>query len=388
MDEILKLNADEMSGISFDCSCGRRHTVDIKRIIIGKDTDHEIVNIASGYKDGRIFFMADDNTYRAYGSKVEALLNRNGFSLKSHIFHDKHLAPDEKAVGRLLLEMEKETALIISVGSGSLNDMAKLLSYKLEIPYIIAGTAPSMDGYASIGAPIIVDGLKWTYDAVYPHAIIIDLEVVKQAPLELVHAGFGDIIGKFTALADWELSRRLTGEYYCETSVRLVRNALEKCISNVEGIVKRDEKAMKYMAEALIFSGVAMGLVGISRPASGAEHHLAHYWEKEALIKGRDYPLHGKSVGVGSVIISTIYRLMSEEIPDGINVPEPEYITSLLKRVGGPDNPAALGVSREVFRDSILHAMEVRPRFTILRLASDRGRLEELAEILTGRLYG
>mgnify|MGYP005846627949 CR=1 FL=1 len=167
----------------------------------------------------------------------------------------------------------------------------------------------------------------------------------------------------------------LTGEYYCETSVELVRNALEKCTNNIEGIVKRQEDAIRYMAEVLILSGVAMGLVGTSRPASGAEHHMAHYWEKDALAKGNDYQLHGKSVGVGSVVISTVYKLLAEEIPAGMEVPDPEYIEGLLKKVGGPSHPANLGVSKEVFKDSILHAMEVRPRFTVLRLASERGKL-------------
>lgn len=389
MEKILGLNITEMTGMSFDCSCGRKHFVDINNIVIGEDIAYKIIDIASDYKSGRIFFIADNNTYDVYGKRVEQLLKDNNFNLKSYIFNTSPhaLVPDERALGRLLLEVEKDTSLMITVGSGSLNDLTRVLSSRLEIPYVIVGTAPSMDGYASTNSPMIVEGFKTTYEAVYPLAIIADINVMKEAPMIMLHAGFGDILAKYTALTDWDLSRRLNNEYYCETSVRLMKNAVKKCVDNVDGIVKRDSKAIRYMIEALILSGIAMGLVGNSRPASGGEHHFAHFWEMRALKEGRPHPLHGNSVGVGAVITSSIYQMMKDELPKGLEAPEPEKITHLLRRVGASDNPRTLGISREVFRESVLHAMEVRPRYTILRYASEKGRLEKYADILTRRFY-
>jgi len=389
MDDILNLSIAEMPGRTFECSCGRTHSVDINRIIVGYDLSSEVFKAAADFKNGSVFLMADDNTYRVYGSTIEKLLLNGGLKLKTFVFKTDHpLVPDERALGRLLVEIGKDTSVIVAVGSGSINDLARILSCKLSIPYMIVCTAPSMDGYASVVSPLIIDGFKTTYEAVYPYAIFADINVLKEAPIEMLHAGFGDIIGKLTALADWELAAQTNGEYYCQTSVKLVRNALGKCIDNAHEIESRDPRAVESIVEALILSGVAMGLVGNSRPASGAEHHMAHYWEMDALAKGEEHPLHGNSVGAAAVVVSSLYELMNERQAINVEVSRPEEIRNLLRMAGANDNPAGLGISRELFKRSVLHAMEVRPRYTIYHPIAKAGLLEQFADILTERFYG
>jgi glycerol-1-phosphate dehydrogenase [NAD(P)+] len=388
MNEILSMNVDELTGYKFNCSCGRVHTVDINKIMVSEGAIVQISDIASSFKSGMIFLMADNNTYRICGETVKALMVKECFNVREFIFNNAlPLVPDEEAIGRLLVEIEKNTSLLIAVGSGSLNDLAKIISSKINIPYIIVATAPSMDGYASTVSPLIIEGYKKTFEAVCPYAIIADIDILKEAPVEMRQAGFGDIIGKFTALADWELSRKLNGEYYCETSVNLVKNALKKCLDNYKGIITCDSKAIKYLTEVLILSGIAMGLVGNSRPASGAEHHLAHYWEMDALSKRQKHPLHGNMVGVGTVIISSIYELIGFRDQFHIEIPKPEEIKLMLRKVGACDNPSSLGISRELFHRSIIHALEVRPRYTVLQYASQMGYLEKFADELTKRFY-
>ncbi len=389
MDEILNMSISEMPGKTFKCSCGRMHSVGIHRIAIGGDLSDEIIDAASAFKSGGIFLIADNNTYGIHGRFVENMLQINGLRTKSHVFNTRHpLVPDEKALGRLLMEVEKDTTLIMAVGSGTLNDIARFMSFKLHIPYMVVCTAPSMDGYASTVSPLIVDGFKKTFEAVYPYAIIADTGVMKGAPVEMVRAGFGDIVGKMTALTDWQLARVKNNEYYCETSVRLVRSALQKCMENAGGIEKRDEAAVGYITEALIMSGVAMGLVGNSRPASGAEHHVAHFWEIDALAKGVEHPLHGNSVGAASVVIAYLYELLNDKLPAGVEAPKPEEIKKLLKESGSCDNPAELGISRDLFKRSVLHAMDIRPRYTVFHLAAELGLLERYAGVLTEKFYG
>ena len=389
MDEILGLNINEMSEYSFECSCGRTHSVDIKHIITGSDVYNELPEVLSAFKAGKIFLIADINTYEVLGGRVEELLCKQGFRLKTFTFKTKApIIPDERAIGRLLVEMDRDISVILAVGSGSLNDIARILSCRLGIPYIIAATAPSMDGYASVVSPLIIDGFKFTYDGVYPYAVLADTGIMKKAPAEMINAGFGDVLGKLTALTDWELSRKLNGEYHCQTSVTLVQNAINKCIENAEGLARRDENAIKYLIEALILTGIAMGLVGNSRPASGAEHHLAHFWEMDALARGVEHPLHGNSVGVGTVVVSSVYELMASKIPLDIQFPKAGYVSGLLRKANSHADPASLGIGRELFKRSVIHACEIRERFTILRLAASNGRLEEIADILTERFYG
>jgi glycerol-1-phosphate dehydrogenase [NAD(P)+] len=396
MNEILNLDVASMAGLSFNCSCGKKHEVDIKKIVVCKNASDEVIKIASAFKDGKVMLLSDNNTYAAYGSFVETALLQNGFKMKSFTFKSDHpLVPDERSVGRLLIETEADTALIITVGSGTLNDLTKYMCCRLHIPYIIVCTAPSMDGYASVVSPIMVNGFKNTLDGIFPYAIIADIDILKNAPIDMIHAGFGDILGKLTALADWKLSTKVSGEYYCETSEKLVRMALDKCIQNAPGITDRNEEAIKYIMEALILSGVAMGLVGNSRPASGAEHHLAHFWEMDALARNADHALHGNSVGIGTLVISAIYEMTAQKLATAgselmeilLEVPSSAEVAALLNTAGACDNPAGLGISRELFKKSILHAMEIRERFSVLRFASGLGFLEEFGEELTEKYY-
>ncbi len=388
MDEILNLKIEDMPGLSFDCSCGRKHSIGINKIYIGTNPENELLNLLKDFKKKKVFLTADNNTFKVCGNKILDLLNKNDFQTASFVFETTSpLVPDEKAVERLLAKITPDISLIITVGSGTLNDLARFLSFKLGIPYIIVCTAPSMDGYASMVSALIISGFKKTFEAVFPYAAIADMEIIKNAPMEMIRAGFGDIIGKFTALADWQLSGEINKEYFCKTSAMLVKNALDKCVSNAEKIGKRDEEAIEQLLEALILTGVAMGLTGNSRPASGAEHHLAHYWEMDALSHGREHPLHGNSVGAASVVISALYHLFSDDLITSLNVPEPEHLQKLLNAAGAADSPKTLGIGRKLFKESLIHAMEIRPRYTIFHYAAKAGLLEKYSDILTQRFY-
>ncbi|MBP3704064.1 MAG: sn-glycerol-1-phosphate dehydrogenase, partial [Clostridia bacterium] len=337
----------------------------------------------------RAFVMADNNTYPVAGEQTEQLLKDSGIPYHSRVFvSEKPLVPNEYAVGSALAEMEMEDDIIIAVGSGSLNDTARMLSARTRLPYVIVATAPSMDGFASTVSPLILDGMKVTKPAVYPMAIVADTAIMKDAPMPMLTAGFGDIIGKYTALADWRLARDINGEYYCDEVVALVERAVEKCAENAAGLRVRDEEAVRAVTEALILSGIAIGLVGVSRPASGAEHHFSHYWEVDALSHGEEHPLHGNSVGVGAVISASLYELAKPYLPENFVLPDKAHIIACQASAEACADPKELGISKELFHRSVLHAMEIRERYTILRFLDEKNLLNEFADILTERFYG
>ncbi|GEP65858.1 glycerol-1-phosphate dehydrogenase [NAD(P)+] [Clostridium beijerinckii] len=389
MNEILTKTIEEMADMEFDCGCGKKHRIDIKHIYVGENVYNRILDVAKEILPKEILLVSDNNTYKALGKCVENELTESGYKINNIIlFSDGDLIPDEKAIGRVLVEVNNETELIVAVGSGSINDICRIISAKTHIPYVIMGTAPSMDGYASTVSPLIIDGAKVTYPGTNPYAIIADSNIMKDAPFEMICAGFGDILGKYTALSDWRLSNTIHNEYFCDTTEKLVRNAMYKCFENIEGAVKRDVKAIEYISEALILSGIAMTLSGNSRPASGAEHHLSHYWEIDKLSRRLEHPLHGNSVGVGTVISAWVYKKLNIEERFGIETPVPEIIINLLNSIGAKSNPKALGIEKELFHRSVIHALEIRPRYTILQYAKTENMLEECANELTNLFYG
>ncbi len=392
MKDLLNICIEEMPGISYDCGCSNRHSVDIKKIIVRDNILPLMAEELEPYRTGKLFVIADQNTYRVFGEAVVKQLDKDGFILKKHIFEGEHtLVPDERAISRLLLELEEGVSFIIAVGSGSLNDLTRIISHRVKVPYAIIGTAPSMDGYASTSSSLIIDGIKITCQGVYPTMIFADTSIMKNAPMEMIRAGYGDIIGKLTAKADWDLATVYDKEYYCDATSKLVQNGVSKCIESAAGLIKRDESAIRMLIEALILTGVSMGLTKFSRPASGTEHLMSHYWEMDAVAAGREHQLHGNAVGAGTVICAMLYEMTEEQLPgalpEGLKYPSSQYIISLLEKVGACTNPRELGIDRELFINSVLYAMRPKNKYTILNLLHQNGKLPEFADLLARRFY-
>ncbi len=392
MDTILNMPIEQMPGLEFDCSCGRRHSFPVHDISIRKGAIQDLAKMAAPFKDEKILIVFDSNTYRVAGEQAVRILRENGFQkVKELLFEtgDDILIPDEKTLGRILQEQDLDCRLMIAVGSGVLNDSVKFVTSRTGLPFIIVATAPSMDGYVSDGAPIFSHGYKYSPQAHLTYGLIGDTDILKTAPQDMIQAGFGDVVGKITAIADWDLAVKENGDYRCDTCVKLVEKALEKCFAKASGLPQRDPEALGALLEALTMTGVAMALVNISRPASGAEHMLSHYWEMNYIERGLNPIHHGIQVGAATVVIARFFEELRDILPDGTAklCPPAQEIAALLSRGGAPASPKQIGISRELFRESLLNGWTVRPRYSILKFAKDKGRLEELADKLTDEFY-
>ena len=389
MASILDRPISQWAGMEYSCACGKSHKVDIQAIRVGSGVIQELPGILRDLGASHIFLVADNYTYEAAGRQVEQLLDQAGLAYHKRVFQtETPLVPNEYALGSVLAAMTSQDDMLLAVGSGTLNDVTKYVSARTGIPYVIAATAPSMDGYASTVAPTILDGFKTTLPAVYPAAIVADVDILKDAPMPMLTAGFGDIIGKFTSLADWRLSHQLNGEYYCPEVAGVIEAAVETCAANAKALAQREPQAIQAVTEALILSGLAMGMVGVSRPASGAEHQMAHYWEMDALRRGEEHPLHGNAVGVGTVLAASLYEMAAEYLPQGFAAPDKGQILACLQAAGSCADPKELGIRRELCLKSLLHAMELRDRFTVQKLLEQKGKLSLCAQELVARYYG
>ena len=389
MASILDRPISQWAGMEYSCACGKSHKVDIQAIRVGSGVIQELPGILRDLGASHIFLVADNYTFEAAGRQVEQLLDQAGLAYHKRVFQtETPLVPNEYALGSVLAAMTSQDDMLLAVGSGTLNDVTKYVSARTGVPYVIAATAPSMDGYASTVAPTILDGFKTTLPAVYPAAIVADVDILKDAPMPMLTAGFGDIIGKFTSLADWRLSHQLNGEYYCPEVAGVIEAAVETCAANAQALAQREPQAIQAVTEALILSGLAMGMVGVSRPASGAEHQMAHYWEMDALRRGEEHPLHGNAVGVGTVLAASLYEMAAEYLPQGFAAPDKGQILACLQAAGSCADPKELGIRRELCLKSLLHAMELRDRFTVQKLLEQKGKLSLCAQELVARYYG
>ena len=315
-----------------DCTCGKHHSCDIDFIAVERGAIDYLTNLCAN--DKGILIVADENTFAAAGSQTVAALT--GLNVKKVIFPGNVvLIPNEAAVDTVTANLEGIDK-IIGIGSGVIQDLCKYVSHKNNIPYYVVATAPSMDGYTSTGAAMIMGGMKVTYAAGLPTVLVADPAILKDAPFDMIQAGYGDIVGKYSALNDWRLSQVVNDEYFCQDIYDMTMDMVHKTLNLAEGLVRRDEESIKVLMEALIVVGIAMSFAGSSRPASGSEHHLSHYFEITGIVHGEEYFPHGIDVAYSTIVTAALRdKLLAAEWPTTQYRPDRAEYEATVKAIYG-----------------------------------------------------
>ncbi len=350
----------------YDCACGRHHKIDMEYIKIGKGATQYLPQALCTLGVQKPFIVADKNTYKAAGDCVLNILKENNIAYTLYVFEQDHIEPDEHALGTLVMHFDPSCDCVMGIGSGVINDCCRVLSYSMNKKQIIVGTAPSMDGYASNSSSMIMDRIKVSLYARCPAAIILDIDIIKNAPLHMIHAGFGDMLAKYIAICEWRISHLVTGEYYCDNIASLMRASVKKIVQNAPRLNDRDEKAIEATVEGLVLSGIAMSYAQISRPASGLEHYFSHLFEMMALDRNTPYELHGIQVGVGTLLTLKLYDEIKKMSPD--KQTEENFIQSfndddwqkMIKRIFGKAADTVIQQEHTIFHKNDKDAHKVR----------------------------
>ena len=408
----LKLLTSEYS----NCACGVEHTLNTRVI---RCESGLVKRVGRELKDAgfptRILFLADENTLKAADGILESL---NGFTIADTIIYPDLRVADMVEVEKLQSRI-KSVDGVLACGTGSIHDTARLACARENKPLCLFATAPSMDGFASYGAPITNGNFKITYPAKSPEVVLADSAILAQAPTELKSAGFGDMIGKYVGLIDWEVSTLLTGEYWCDKIAGLTRKATDDIFALADKVTLSDEETAKQIFDSLILTGIGMSFTKTSRPASGTEHILSHFWECKKLLDGKISDFHGKKVGVATLLImkeyeqfasiksldahyekvdwdnvKSIYGPLYEEVEklnfpksimDGItpellnsnwskitniikNVPSYSEIYDAMSRAGCAMTPSDIDVSDKLVREGMAYHPYMRARMSLYRL--------------------
>ena len=292
---------------SGQCVCGRSHDMATRAAVIEPGCLKRLEEILAEYGiNGRRCALYGENSYKATADRhpraeQEIILDPNG------------LHADEKSTAQVLRQLEPEVEVILAVGSGTIHDIARFCAHERGIKFVAIPTAASVDGFCSTVAAMTWYGFKKTLPAVAPEIVVADIDIIKNAPVELIRSGVGDIMAKYIALAEWRIAHIATGEYLCQRIMDIVREAADTMMDNIPGILEGRDEAYESVTYALIMSGIAMQMMGNSRPASGGEHHISHLIEMgPAALEVRFPAMHGEKTGVGSLLASREYKRLAE----------------------------------------------------------------------------
>lgn len=422
---------------AFLCDCGREHHSDTKTLQVGDAAIYDrIPEMLGGIR--RVLVISDGNTRPLCGEKVIAALAGAGITVDEAFFNQTDvLIPDEAAIAKAEACFCEGTGAVIGVGSGVINDLSKYIAFNHQVPSMIVATAPSMDGFASSGAVMMLKGLKVTCSRRAPRWIVADMHVLANAPIDMIRSGIGDLLGKFSALSDWKLATLIGSEPACQMIYDLVETETKACIDNINAIMQRDPAAIGRLMESLAIVGITLAYQGSSRPASGSEHLISHFFELTCVKNHLPYFPHGIDVAYSAVVSEMLRGRLAEADPATFAfhfdrsawrrglvrcfddmAPEIEamqdkngtYTTdrsgfirdhwpailsylqqtpgvAFMKKVLGKagydleDFKAMYGLDK--IRDAVRYASDIKTRYTLLALLSDTGKLMPYAKELT-----
>ena len=432
---------DKYLNVPLECDCGRTHYAPIKACSIGPGAIYDLLGYVQQYGYLKPYIICDKITYQIAGIKCEQQLKDAGYDVKVLIL--KHMNFDEATLGEIVINKPDDCDLMIGCGTGSITDMLRYSSFKLGLPCFTVATGAPMDGFSASVGIMNVDNLKATMPAHSTEVIIGDTDILSGAPFRMSLAGFGDLIGKLTALNDWRIAVIVKGDHYCEDMDKLVTAYVDDIMGKAEAIKNKDPEALGAIFNALLLTGATISLYGTSRPISGSEHHISHYWEAIGDQLGKAFAMHGEQVAVGTVLSLMVSEKLREKKIDfdaarskavaydkaaweqevhrvygsaaeaiirleekaGKNEVEGKLcridtiekrwdeikalldgaysstaLRKMLKELGCPSDPIDIGIDAAFLRDSFLYCKETRNVYTVYQLAWDLGLMEELAD--------
>ncbi|WP_274426066.1 sn-glycerol-1-phosphate dehydrogenase [Chelativorans sp. YIM 93263] len=295
---------------------GIDRSASIDRLVVGESALEDTAQIFHDhFGDAPALIIADESTYQAAGAEVYERLSAADVETHTEILPARsRLAPDRErgdAIAVRIRELDAKSSgsrpVPVAVGSGVVNDLTRYAAFNAETAFMSVPTAVSMDGYTSAGAPLVDKGFKITIQCAPPRVILADLNILATAPAEMSGWGYGDLAGKIPAGGDWLVADELGIEPLDGTVWPLVQDNLRGWLSMPEGVRRGERAALAELFIGLAATGVAMELYGSSRPASGADHQIAHIWEMEDLSHRGEKVSHGACVAIGGLTVLTLF---------------------------------------------------------------------------------
>lgn len=288
-----------------------------------------------------------------FGNKVFESLEGAGVEVLEHKELDTVEIND---IMNLAFSLPNETQAIIGLGGGKVIDAAKYACYLKKLPFISVPTSSSSDGFSSSSASLIVNGRRHSVPAKLAYGIIVDVDVIKSAPVKFIYSGIGDIISKITALYDWIFEERNCYGKVNDFALMVAKKAVNSFVRTPFTDI-HETLFLKELLDSLAMSGIANEIAGSSAPTSGSEHLISH-----ALDKILERPeLHGIQVGIATYIMAVVqnhrYLRVDKVLTDtGFW----DYVETLNLNVEDYEKAIELAPAMKPFRYTYIHEEKYR----------------------------
>ena len=284
-------------------------STDTKLFEMGRGASEKAPEVFKRFFPGRkALILADVHTWPALGEKVYNLFLQAAVPVDRHIIMEEEFHAEWKYVEMVDALLDKDPdAVLVSVGSGVINDLCKLSSHHHGQSYLTLPTAASVDGYSSFGASITYQGAKQTFSCPAPVAIVADIDVIAAAPKEMTAAGYADLAAKVPAGAEWMVADFVGTAPIHPEAWKVLQDYLDDFLARPADVASGDPEAIADIFEGLTLSGVAMQAARSSRPASCCDHLFSHILDMTEHRYNGKLQSHGFQVAIGTLTMCAVF---------------------------------------------------------------------------------
>ena len=229
------------------------------------------------------------------------------------------LQADETTVSNAVTRVTSHASdVLVSVGSGTVTDIAKVVAGELGLSHVVVQTAASVNGFSDDQSVLLINGAKRTTPSRWPDVLVIDPLVIAHAPLAMATSGLGDQLSMFTASADWYLANAVGFDTsFSPALVSMMREGVDALIAVSNQLAHGEPQPVSNLADCLARGGIAMGAAGRTAPSSGLEHTISHLLEMHADANNERSASHGSQVGAASVFGALVWRRVQRRLDEG-----------------------------------------------------------------------
>ena len=311
-------------------------STDTKAFEMGQGVYTQASKLFAQYFPGRkAVIVADINTWPVLGQKVYENFAASGIPTDKYIIEKEEFHADWKYVemtdliaegqyeqakalenakdyedtdpAKLFREASSEFNVLVSVGSGVINDLCKLASHHHAQSYVCVPTAASVDGYSSFGASITYLSAKQTFNCPAPVAIVADIDVIAAAPKEMTAAGYADLAAKIPAGGEWMIADFVGSEAIIPDAWHILQDYIDDFLADPDAVAAGDPQAIADLFEGLTLSGFAMQAARSSRPASCCDHLFSHFLDMSGHRFNGKLQSHGFQVAIGTLTMCAAF---------------------------------------------------------------------------------
>lgn len=292
--------------------------VEVSRVAIRSGALGELADAVGGAR--KVAYLVDGNTFTTatdddVKQTVQRLLEAAAEVTKVVLEGEVHA---DEATVRAAVDACAGAQVVVTFGSGTLCDIGKVAAAQGGARHVVLQSAASVNGFADDQSVLLLNGVKRTTHSAWPDALLIDVDVVSHAPVELNASGLGDMISMFSAPADWYLSSLFDMDrgWNAEAAL-LTRRHGDQLRDIAPGLAVGDPAAAKTLSEFVTLSGFSMGVAGQTSPSSGMEHTISHMLDMAKGARGEATAYHGAQVGIATIVATRVWERLSAKLAAG-----------------------------------------------------------------------